>query len=200
MPRVQSVSKQPSASSSSSVSVGWRDLFRRLCVPIFRLIVVFFMIVVIVQSFLFGPGRVNGRSMEPTYTDEELFFINKIVYLFSLPRRFDVVQLIHEEEGKVMIKRIIGLPGETVIEKAGNILIENAQHKPIPFHEDRYLAPTVKTYVRGATTTVQWVIPEGHYFVLGDNRARSTDSRTYGPVPRSNIIGRVMGFERKNRK
>lgn len=157
----------------------------------------FFVGTVFVQSFMIGPARVNGRSMEPTYADDELFFVNKLVYLFSKPQRYDVVQVVEESEQKLIIKRIVGLPGEKVSIKAGKILLEDAQGKPIFLTEKRYLSDAVLSYVKGATTTVEWAVPQRSYFVLGDNRPRSTDSRSYGPVPRSKIIGRVVGFERK---
>lgn len=161
-------------------------------VRVFGFMAVFLIAISCIQSFIFSVGRVNGRSMEPAYVDDDLFFINKLIYLFSTPKRYDVVQLIDEKQKKVIIKRVIGLPGEVVLVKAGNVYVEDAARKRLLFNERSYLSPSIQTYVKDATTTREWVIPRGHYFVLGDNRPHSTDSRDYGPVSRTEIIGNVM--------
>ena len=161
-------------------------------------LVTFSIAVLLIQSFILAPARVNGRSMEPTYVDEELFFVNKLVYLFHPPERNDRVQVIDRTSTQFLIKRVIGVPGDTVFIKEGKVFIK--QHndtEPREINERSYLSQEVRTLIAGVSSTRTWIMAENTYFILGDNRLHSTDSRTYGPVPRSSIIGRVMDVRKK---
>jgi len=142
-------------------------------------ILAFFIITFVAQSFV-----VDGQSMEPTLTDGERLFVNKITYRFQPPQRGDIVVFTPQgtSRGKY-IKRIVGLPGETISIRDGSTFI-NGQ----PLEEDY-----IKEEMWGSFGPTE--IPEDHYFVLGDNRNHSADSRVaeiVGFVERSSIEGKAF--------
>ena len=122
-----------------------------------------------VRSFILSASVVDGLSMFPTFSDNERIMIEKISLLSREPERGDIVQLIHKPNGMLLVKRIIGLPGETIrIRKNAVYLIGHS--KPATFGP----------------------FAEHEYFVLGDNREHSrADSRLLGPIPRQWIYGTV---------
>jgi signal peptidase I len=128
-----------------------------------------------VQSF-----RVAGDSMEPSFHNNEYLIVDKLTYHFRSPARGDVI-IFHSPQsgGVLLIKRIIGLPGEKVEIKGGELYIngyrlqEKPQFAPIPY--------------RDYSVTV----PRGQYWVIGDNRSKTVGSHIFGPVPRHNIVGRA---------
>lgn len=154
-------------------------------------IAVFVLILLTIRFFFISPGRVNGRSMEPNYTDEKFFFVNKSVYLFASPEKFDVVQVIEPESEKLIIKRIIGLPGETIIIKRGRVYIKN-QAEEVQLDESLYLDKMVLTRIVGQSAPLEFTLKDNEYFVVGDNRDFSMDSRHYGPIHRKVIVGKVI--------
>lgn len=175
-------------------------IFERFLTKMIHIIGSFFVLVFILYFIVISRGEVNGPSMQPTFVDQEHFFINKIHYLFSKPKRFDVVQTIDLEHEKYILKRVIGLPHETILIQNGKVFLVLAQQgnvpsSPIPIDERSYLAETVSTKPAfGLDPYKSQTITAGadEYIVLGDNRSGSTDSRSYGPLPRSKIIGKVI--------
>lgn len=145
-----------------------------------------------IRFFIVSPGRVDGLSMEPNYIDEQLFFVNKFVYLFNNIQRYDVVQIIEPESKKMIIKRIIGMPGEVIIIKRGKVFIAKNSSDPGEQLKESYLNPTVFTSLPAQNHPIKYLVPSGMYFVLGDNRNASLDSRYFGPVVRSDVVGRVI--------
>lgn len=136
-----------------------------------------------IHYFFFSVLVVRGRSMEPSYNDGNVLVINKISYVIGDPRRGDVIAMFFPgETQKRFIKRVIGLPGETVKVTDGQVSI-NGQTLDEP-----YLADEVVT-----VPDVERTLETGEYFVFGDNRAVSSDSRAWGPVPQSFIIGKISG-------
>lgn len=149
-------------------------------------IVVALVISIVLYLFIMTPHEVIGSSMYPTYKDGEYLMANKIVYKLSEPKRGDVI-IFKYSETQDFIKRVIGLPGDQVMLKDGYIYINGNK-----LDESGYLDSSVYTnggeYLHeGETITV----PEGQYFVCGDNRQHSSDSRTFGPIEKANIKGKA---------
>ncbi len=149
-------------------------------------IVVALVISIVLYLFIMTPHEVIGSSMYPTYKDGEYLMANKIVYKLSEPKRGDVI-IFKYSDTQDFIKRIIGLPGDQVMLKDGYIYINGNK-----LDESGYLDSSVYTnggeYLHeGETITV----PEGQYFVCGDNRQHSSDSRTFGPIEKANIKGKA---------
>ena len=133
--------------------------------------------------FLYQPVKVEGTSMAPLLSDQERIFINKFVYRFEPIDRGDVVVFWYPRDlSKSFIKRVIGLPGDTVEIRAGSLFINgremNESYVPASYM-DGLSYPPLK-------------IPPGEYFVMGDHRDSSNDSRMFGPVARQYIYGKAV--------
>lgn len=132
-----------------------------------------------IRTFLAEPIRVDGHSMSNTLMDNEFMIVTKPEYLFGDPQRFDVVITRYPNRKENFVKRVVGLPGDTVEVRDGNLLINGeVQEEPYITYKPNY------NY--GPTT-----VPEGEYFVLGDNRASSNDSHLIGTISRDMIKGHV---------
>ena len=131
--------------------------------------------IIITRIFFFSPIRVNGTSMYPTLQDKEFMILNKISLKQGI-NRFDIVVV--QENNKYIIKRVIGLPGESVMYKDSKLYING---KVV---EDNYSKTTTNDFDNV-------VLGENEYFVMGDNRAVSSDSRIIGPVNIKNIKGKT---------
>ncbi len=146
-------------------------------------------IVVPIRTFVFQPFIVKGASMEPNFHSGDYLVIDELSYFLRQPERGEVV-VFHfpGNPSQRYIKRVIGLPGERVEIKEGKIAIYKPGSKePIFLDESKYL-PSRDAAEREAVAT----LGPKEYFVLGDNRAFSSDSRNWGSLPRENIIGRVL--------
>lgn len=164
-------------------------LFRKLFTFFFDIlesIVVALAIFVVVYLFLFQPHQVKGRSMFPNFEDGEYILTNKYEYRFSDPKRGDVIVFKSPQNPDIdYIKRIIGLPGEH-IKLVNNHYFINGIEVLEP-----YIKSQVYTYNGSFLKEgTEVIIPANHYFVSGDNRPASSDSREWGPIDRSAIIGR----------
>jgi len=147
---------------------------------------------VVVYLFAFQPHQVKGDSMLPDFIDGEYLLTNKITYRLGEPQRGDVVVFKFPMAPQFdYIKRIIGLPGEEVMIKDNHVVIFNQQHPQGLALNEPYLDPGV--HITGRTFSPEGKkikIPEGEYYVMGDNRERSSDSREWGFVPKENIVGK----------
>lgn len=129
--------------------------------------------------------RVAGNSMVPTMRTNNLFMVNKLTYIARKPMRGDIAQIIEPTRKSFVIKRIIGLPGEKISFKEGNVYINDVKLN------EPYLRENTPTFYNKKADFVSFTIPKNKYFVIGDNRMFSVDSRNYGFVDRLNITGRV---------
>jgi signal peptidase I len=141
-------------------------------------------IALVVILFLFQPVKVEGTSMMPALQDQERVFINKFVYRFGISpvsRGDTVVFWYPGDPSKSYIKRVIGLPGDTVELRQGDVVV-NGKYIDEPYVEPEF---------RDRSSLPPLQVPEGTYFVLGDHRNSSNDSRNWGPVPAAAIFGRA---------
>lgn len=151
-------------------------------------IVVSLAIFAVVYIFLFQPHQVDGKSMEPNFHNAEYILTDKISYRISSPKRGDVV-VFHspQDAGTDFIKRIVGVPGDLVMVKDGYFYLNGTRLDEEYINDPGKVAPG-RFMREGATAEV----PNGQYLVMGDNRLHSSDSREWGFVPRTNIVGRAF--------
>jgi signal peptidase I len=156
-----------------------------------KVVVISLAIIIPVRYFLIQPFYVKGASMEPNFHDHEYLIIDEISYRFEPIKRGDIIVFRYPKDPQeYFIKRVIGLPGEKVEVKDGQVYIYNEQFKDGAVLDEKYLAPELKTYANAGTDSV--TLGPNEYFVLGDNRNSSKDSRSFGAVDKSFITGRVM--------
>ncbi len=168
-------------------------------------IVIIVAIVAIIRTFIVSPFQIEGNSMIETLEHKEYIVINKFRYLFTAPERGDIVVFRPPTDpGKYYVKRVIGLPGDTVVIRDGYTFVRDENKGDIKLDES-YLGSlsSGKTYRypvnSGDTSEEVFLVPEGEYFLLGDNRQGSLDSRSFGHlgtdertfVPERNIKGSV---------
>ena len=144
------------------------------------------LIVVPLRLFVAQPFIVSGASMEPTFLNGQYLIVDELSYRFSAPSRGDVIIFRYPKNPKeFFIKRIVGLPGETVHINGSGITITRADGSSLPLDESY-----VVNQGNGGENTYQ--LSKDEYFVMGDNRPESSDSRTWGPLPKGNIVGRAL--------
>jgi signal peptidase I len=139
-----------------------------------------------ISHFLLQSVRVVGMSMVPTLQDSQLYLLNKWVLHFRAPHRSEIVVLRDPLDGGFAVKRIIGLAGDSVYLSDGAIYV-NGEKLSEP-----YLPQGTLTFANPGLRDQLFKCQTGQYFVLGDNRANSLDSRAYGPVSRHDILGLII--------
>lgn len=141
----------------------------------------------IVRTFLFKPFYVRGASMETNFFDSEYLIIDEVSYRVHEPKRGDVIVFRYPNDpSEYFLKRVIGLPGETITIRNGQVIVINKDFPNGIVLSEAYLRSGLHT--PGDTTAT---MKEGQYFVMGDNRAASWDSRGFGPIAENAIVGRV---------
>lgn len=172
---------------------------------IIKIIALAFIVIVPIRVFLFQPFFVQGASMEPNFEDGQYLIINEFGFketkigvgshsianiksFREIERQHPVVFRYPLDNKKFFIKRVIGLPGEKIQIKNNEIMIFNAEH-PAGFVLDEKEYIPLGTSTKGDSITT---LKDNQYFVLGDNRSFSSDSRMWGPVPKNDIIGEVQ--------
>jgi signal peptidase I len=158
------------------------------------------LIVLAIKQWVVNPYRIPSSSMEPTlhcarpapgcearFSDRVL--ANRFIYDFEEPKRGQIIVFqtpplaaVRCGAGGTFVKRLIGLPGDTVMEKDGYVYINGK----------RLDEPYIQASRRDHEPARTWHVPKGYYFFMGDNRSQSCDSRVWGPVPRKNLIGEVF--------
>lgn len=148
--------------------------------------VVLTILIFLVIRFLAQNFTVTGTSMEPKLHDTEQVMVDKVAYMFSTPARGDVIVFIAPPHPDLnYIKRVIGIPGDTITIHNTTVIVDG-----VTLNEP-YVAPSNQGNPFAAKNITNLVVPPGDYFVLGDNRRVSSDSRDWGFVPRQNIVGRA---------
>jgi signal peptidase I len=161
---------------------------------------------IIFRFFIFQPFTIKGSSMEPNFHDGEYLIVNEFSYHFSKPKRGDVVIFKHPEPActsfvesnyinriffqgpcQNYIKRIIGLPGDTVVVKDGKVTVKSPENPEGKVLDEEYILENIPTLGNQTVT-----VGENEYYVIGDNRNpnASSDSREWGVLPRSHIVGK----------
>lgn len=157
-----------------------------------KALLIAFGLAAIIRVFLFTPIVVDGVSMMPTLADGDKMIVNKIGYSIGEPKRFDII-VFHAPEQKDYIKRIIGLPGDEVVYE-DDVLYINGEAIEEPYldqyKQEAIELPLTDDFVLEDKIQAT-VVPEGHVFVLGDNRRKSKDSRHIGAVPMEEVIGKT---------
>jgi signal peptidase I len=154
----------------------------------FRDLIFSVLIAVVLIVFIYQPVKVEGTSMMPTLTDQERIFINKFTYSFglgSIARGDTVVFWYPQDTSKSYIKRVIGIPGDRVRVESGQVYVNGHTLT------ENYVPPENRDFSSWRDGQEQ-TVPEGKYFVLGDHRNQSSDSRMWGYVPRDNIYGKAV--------
>ena len=159
----------------------WKGLLKDLFTLAFLIVVV----VIPIRLFIVSPFVVDGESMHPTFENLNYLIVDELVYDFHAPARGDVIVFRYPGDPSIFyIKRIIGLPGETVSITNGIVTITTVDGQSLTLTEP-YVVNEDVTYTKNVTLNA------GEYFVMGDNRPNSSDSRVWGPLPAKDIIGRV---------
>ena len=173
--------KNPSLNASTENSSSYRSILVYTVVALG--------LALFIRFFIAAPFVVSGASMDPTFEDWDYLIIDRLSYDFGQPERGDVVVFdLPENPSKSLIKRVIGLPGETVVIQGNAVRIKNEEHPNGFALEESYLDPENL----GGTGNSETTLGADEYFVLGDNRHVSSDSRIWGELPRENIVGRVL--------
>lgn len=153
-----------------------------------KIVAISLAIILPIRYFLVQPFFVKGASMESNFQDGDYIFVDELSYDFSNPSRGDVVIFRYPlDQTQFFIKRVIGLPGETVDIKDNKVTIYNKAHPDGFVLSEPYLDPGQETL-----GTVRMTLDDNEYFVMGDNRLESSDSRRWGPVNRTLITGRAF--------
>lgn len=144
--------------------------------------------VFLVRYFLFKPFYVKGASMEPTFHENEYLIIDELSYRFRQPERGEVVVFKYTDvQQDYFIKRVIGLPGERIKVTDGKVTVYNQEHPEGIVIDESYLPENLLTLGEKNIT-----LGTNEYFVLGDNRMNSFDSRRFGAVEKEQLVGRVI--------
>jgi len=137
----------------------------------------------VIIIFLYQPVKVEGTSMAPLLSDQERIFINKFVYRFEPIERGDVVVFWYPlDRSKSFIKRVVGLPGDTVEIRSGHLYVGGRE----------LMEPYVPANYLDGASYPPLTLPADSFFVMGDHRDSSNDSRVFGPVPRQFIYGKAV--------
>jgi len=143
--------------------------------------------IALIRYYLFKPFYVKGASMEPNFHEKEYLIIDELSFRFREPIRGEVIVFRFPEDPKeYFLKRVIGLPGETVKVQGGKVYIYNSENPEGFLLDENYLPDSLIT--DGDRTTK---VGENQLFVLGDNRPNSFDSRRFGPIDKSLVVGRA---------
>ena len=152
------------------------------CLDLLETVLVALALALVIRKFVIQTSLVPTGSMIPTLMIRDRLFVNKFIYDFRSPKRGDIVVFKSpHDDGKDYVKRCVGLPGETVEVRSGRIYVNE---------KELIIAGVTILFDRSQFGPV--TIPPGHYFMMGDNRANSQDSRYWGTVPEKDLLGKAL--------
>jgi signal peptidase I len=160
----------------------WLRTFGKTCALLLSVVLSYYLI----SQYLVQSVRVVGMSMVPTLHDSQFYLLNRWVLHLRPPHRSEIVVLRDPLDGGFAVKRVIGVAGDSIFLTDGQIYL-NGQKL-----DESYLSPGTPTFPSSRAREQLFKCRPGQYFVLGDNRGNSLDSRTYGPVSRGNILGLIV--------
>ncbi|MDE2037953.1 MAG: signal peptidase I [Patescibacteria group bacterium] len=162
--------------------------FRRTVWEWAKVIVIALAVAIPIRLFIAEPFVVNGASMDPTFSTGQFLIVDRLTYDFEKPQRGDVIVFRFPDDPSIYyIKRIIGLPGEIVVVKDGEVGVREPGATTTVAVPQPYVSPSHASHDDGV-----YPLGPSQYFVMGDNRAQSSDSRAWGPLDASLIIGRPI--------
>ena len=187
-PVMQNVS--PSSDTSNSISPN-TPVKKSSDRALFVSVVIALLLAFAIRFLIAAPYVVSGSSMEPNFNNWDYLIVDRLTYDFETPQRGDVIVLdLPQETSRALIKRVIGLPGDTVVLSGPDptVTIINTAHPNGFTLSEPYIEPD--NY--GGITNTRYTLGPDQYFVMGDNRKVSADSRTWGLLPRTDVVGRVL--------
>ncbi|MCX6807169.1 MAG: signal peptidase I [Candidatus Berkelbacteria bacterium] len=170
-----------------SEALGIFKSFLRILYELVKTVAFVLLIFFITRYFLVQPFIVDGNSMESNFHDKDYLLVDKLSYKFKDPQRGDVVIFHPPNRSVFYIKRVIGVPGDKIVIQQDGVTIYNIKNPNGVGLKETYLKQLTKT--NGSITQTLY---DDEYFVLGDNRENSSDSREFGVIPKKNVAGRVF--------
>lgn len=172
--------------TSNPSNTSAKHSFREEAWETFRFLIIALLVVVPIRVFIAQPFIVSGASMNPTFQDRQYLIVDELSYHINDPERGDVAIFRYPKNPEqYFIKRVIGLPGETLVDNEGQITIKNKDGEIIKTLDEPYVAFPKKE-------NVEYTLGNREYFMMGDNRAGSFDSRVWGPVDRDLFVGKAF--------
>jgi signal peptidase I len=186
MTNSEPIATEPGAIASAGKARGNPAAILRQSLQLFTLFGMAVASYLLISHFLLQSVKVVGRSMVPTLYDSQSYLLNRWIYHVRSPQHSDIVVLRDPSDNGFSVKRVIATPGESVYLRDGSVYVNGCKLA------EPYLSPHTPTFTDSKYKDQLILCGRDQYFLLGDNRLNSVDSRAYGPVPRQNILGPLI--------